>query len=183
MIFVGETAAILSSRFPSLLPCKYILRFLAHSNLAPSPQIRITPSLLLGTALTATGALIRSYCYRALGRFFTFQLALQRAQGHRLCTSGPYAVVRHPSYTGLIMTIAAFVLWSGGSGSWLRESGWLATPVGRTWLWAQHAANVYAVASLLFRTRVEDEALREEFGEEWVRWAEKVPYRILPGLY
>ena len=116
---------------------------------------------------------------RRLKQLRTYEVALDKAG------FGPVAGVDEAGRGACFgpITIAACVLWSGGSGSWLRESGWLATPVGRTWLWAQHAANVYAVASLLFRTRVEDEALREEFGQEWVWWAEKVPYRILPGLY
>ena len=174
---------IVSSYHPTLPPCHHILRLLAHFGLSPSPAIRVTPSLLLGAFVTTVGAVIRSYCYRALGRYFTFQLSLRREQGQGLCTSGPYAVVRHPSYTGLIMTIAAFTLWTVGPGSWLRESGWLATPAGRAWLWAQATANVYAVGSLLLRTSVEDEALRKEFREEWEHWACEVPYKILPYIF
>ena len=182
MIFVGEAAAILSSRFPSLLPCKYILRFLAHSNLAPSPQIRITPSLLLGTALTATGALIRSYCYRALGRFFTFQLALQRAQGHRLCTSGPYAVVRHPSYTALIMVTAGTLLCLTGSGSWLAESGIMNTLVGRLLVVAWAAEVAWIPIVMILRVNTEDDILQKEFREEWLAWSKRTPYKLIPGL-
>ena len=156
---------------------------LAHLGLSPSPNIGITSSLLLGTFFATVGAIIRSYCYRALGHFFTFQLSLRRAQGQRLCTSGPYAIVRHPSYTGLIMVIAAFSSWAAGPGSWLRESQWLTTPVGQAWFWAQNIANVYAVGSLLLRTDVEDKSLRAEFEKDWIDWVENVPYKILPRVY
>ncbi|EPS94116.1 hypothetical protein FOMPIDRAFT_1033484 [Fomitopsis schrenkii] len=183
VIFAGEATAVLASYYPSFPPSQYILRLLTHLGLPPSPNTRISPSLLLGTALAVTGAVIRTRCYRALGRFFTFQLALRRAQGQRLCTAGPYAVVRHPSYSGLILTIAAFALWTAGPGSWLRESGWLATPIGRAWFWAQNGVNLYAVGSLLLRTRVEDEALRDEFVQEWEHWASEVPYKILPWIF
>ncbi|GAW00659.1 ICMT-domain-containing protein [Lentinula edodes] len=50
------------------------------------------------------------HCYRTLGQLFVFELRIQK--DHRLITEGPYAYVRHPSYTGLILTIIALVgLW------------------------------------------------------------------------
>ncbi|KAI0725755.1 hypothetical protein C8Q72DRAFT_850339 [Fomitopsis betulina] len=181
VIFVGEVIATLTFYYPS--PSHHIIRLLTHISLPPSRNTRISPTLLIGTILAATGALIRTRCYRTLGRFFTFQLAMRRTQGQRLCTTGPYSVVRHPSYSGLIMTIAAFSLWTTGPGSWLRESGWLATPLGNVYFWVQIGVNTYGVASLLLRTRIEDEALKKEFGKEWMLWAENVPYRLMPGVY
>ncbi|KAI0725762.1 hypothetical protein C8Q72DRAFT_785029 [Fomitopsis betulina] len=182
VIFFSEAIASLTFHSPTFPPSQYILRLLTHFGLPPSPNTRISPALLLGTALAATGALIRTRCYHALGRFFTFQLAVRRAQGQRLCTAGPYAIVRHPSYSGLIMTISAFALWTAGPGSLLRESGWLATSVGKAWFWAQNSVNVYAVGSLLLRTRVEDKALKDEFGTEWESWEGEVPYKIFPWV-
>ena len=33
------------------------------------------------------------------------------------------------------------------------------------------------------RARVEDEALRRAFGEEWEAWARRTPYSLIPYVY
>ena len=53
-----------------------------------------------------TGGLAFAWWGRAhLGRLWS--ATITRAQDHRLITSGPYALVRHPIYTGVIVAIAA----------------------------------------------------------------------------
>jgi protein-S-isoprenylcysteine O-methyltransferase Ste14 len=54
----------------------------------------------------------------ALGRMFTYDLRI--TEHHRLITSGPYAFVRHPSYTGLMVTMLGMLACMGARGSWLR---------------------------------------------------------------
>lgn len=39
------------------------------------------------------------------------------------------------------------------------------------------------VASLLLRVPKEDEILKATFGEEWEEWAQRVRYRLVPGLH
>ncbi|OAX34700.1 ICMT-domain-containing protein, partial [Rhizopogon vinicolor AM-OR11-026] len=58
-----------------------------------------TPALIAGCCMCVIGAAVRSHCYRTLGRLFTFELSIR--QDHKLVTSGPYSIVRHPSYTGV----------------------------------------------------------------------------------
>ncbi len=33
------------------------------------------------------------------------------------------------------------------------------------------------------RIKKEDDMLRKEFGRSWEQWVERVPYRIIPGIY
>lgn len=35
---------------------------------------------------------------------------------------------------------------------------------------------------LLARMSKEDEALKKTFGQDWIEWATKVPYKLIPGI-
>ena len=48
------------------------------------------------------GVLVRQYAIAILGRFFS--LTVQIAEDHRVVEKGPYRLVRHPSYTGILIT-------------------------------------------------------------------------------
>ncbi|CAG8663853.1 8171_t:CDS:1, partial [Paraglomus occultum] len=47
------------------------------------------------------GGLLRVWCFRTLGRFFTFAVVIQ--PDHKLIKDPPYSLVRHPSYTAALM--------------------------------------------------------------------------------
>jgi protein-S-isoprenylcysteine O-methyltransferase Ste14 len=57
------------------------------------------------TALTAAGCLFTWWARLHLGRFWSS--AITRKEGHHIVDTGPYALVRHPIYTGLIGALAA----------------------------------------------------------------------------
>ncbi|KAI0372375.1 ICMT-domain-containing protein [Pilatotrama ljubarskyi] len=149
----------------------------------PSAAQRLTFSLpfLLGLLALLSGAALRKWCYRTLGRHFTFQLSVLRE--HKLVTSGPYGFVRHPSYTGVIAAMGGMLATQFAPGGWLRESGWLKTA------WGKSAAAVWvavmACVSVGFvrGARKEDEVLRKEFGTQWDEWAWRVPYALIPCVY
>ncbi|KIY45177.1 hypothetical protein FISHEDRAFT_76851 [Fistulina hepatica ATCC 64428] len=140
--------------------------------------IRITPLFLFGVFLNVTGTLLRVRCYSELGPQFTFELSL--FDDHFLV--GPYAVVRHPSYTALIVTIIGHFC-SIASGSWVAESGVMRTAIGRAlaMFWSGTLGGV--ILSLILRIPREDNMLQEHFGNEWDTWATMVPYRLIPGVY
>ena len=50
----------------------------------------------------------RLWCYATLGRLFTFDLAIRPK--HKLVTTGPYAWVRHPSYTAMFLAWIGYAL-------------------------------------------------------------------------
>ncbi|KAI0951884.1 hypothetical protein AcW1_004130 [Taiwanofungus camphoratus] len=149
---------------------------------ATSYKIRMTARFLLGWALIATGTLIRLACYRHLGLFFTFELAVR--EDHRLVTSGPYSVVRHPAYTGSISALTGIALIQLSPGSWWSEGiGLWTTLTGVTFACLWFAMLMILPAGLIGRTNAEDKVLRSEFGKQWDDWAERTPYRLLPGVY
>jgi len=75
-------------------------------------------------------------------------------QDQRLVTSGPYAIVRHPMYAGLmIAAVGALVLY-------------------RTWTTLAYVAGLPV---LIARARREDEVLADRFGAEWEAYRDRVP--------
>ncbi|KZT18359.1 hypothetical protein NEOLEDRAFT_1080424 [Neolentinus lepideus HHB14362 ss-1] len=174
-----DTATLLAAHFPAHPLSQRTLSLLSPHTATPS--LSPTPAFLLGTLLTALGTYIRYTCYRALGTLFTYELSIRK--DHALITTGPYAYVRHPSYTAALVAYAGAHVSLLGPGSWLRECGWLETRAGRAGLWALGANALFLVAFIAKRVATEDRTLRAQFGEEWDRWAARVPYRIIPYVF
>ncbi|KAG2153582.1 uncharacterized protein EDB93DRAFT_1082412 [Suillus bovinus] len=141
----------------------------------------ITFFFIFGTALAITGGLTRWWCYRTLGRFFTFQLSVR--EGQHIITTGPYAVVRHPSYTAGMVQIIGILILHGSTNSWLRHSGVLDIPGLKLITFAWLAEITLLMISAVLRVSQEDEILKSTFSSEWERWAEEVKYRLIPGIY
>ncbi|KAJ3746171.1 hypothetical protein DFH05DRAFT_1442935 [Lentinula detonsa] len=143
-------------------------------------RLGVTPLFLMGNGINLAGTILRVLCYRTLGRLFVFELRIQK--DHRLVTDGPYAYVRHPSYTGLILSILGAFL-GHASSSWILQCGPLQNAFiqALTGLWITVAIAV--ISSLLLRTSREDAMLKKAFGDSWVKWSEKVPYQLIPGVY
>ena len=54
-----------------------------------------------------------------MGRMFTFEMSIRR--DHKLVTSGPYGVVRHPGYTGILLVVSGMLLLHASEVSFLLE--------------------------------------------------------------
>src|SRR5262249_6629242 len=66
----------------------------------------VTP--YVGPALLTPGGALRLAAVVVLGRRFTGLVAIQ--EGHRLQTGGLYRYIRHPSYAGMLLYMAGYVL-------------------------------------------------------------------------
>jgi len=62
----------------------------------------------MGIFLMLSGVMVRQYAIAILGRFFS--LSVQLSEDHRVVDKGPYRLVRHPSYTGILITFAGLGL-------------------------------------------------------------------------
>lgn len=62
------------------------------------------PFILAGAGLVAAGVAFRAWSMATLGRFFTYQVTTTEDQ--QVVTGGPYRWLRHPSYTGLLVSCA-----------------------------------------------------------------------------
>jgi len=144
-------------------------------------NIRLTPAIFAGLALTCFAGWVRLECYRALGKFFTFELSVKK--DHKLVKTGPYAWVRHPGYFAIVLVIVGSGLAFGSPGSWLRESGFWDLWYGKATVLVSAAVPMFITVGLLDRLPREEKVLRETFGAEWEQWAKDVPAKLIPFIY
>lgn len=131
-----------------------------------SPIVPGSAPLALATSVLAVLAAVGSVwlitnAVKTLGK--EWSLTARLVEGHKLATSGPYAYLRHPIYTGMLGMLVA---------TGLAVSHWAALP----------AALVIFFIGTIIRVRKEEKLLREAFGQDFVNYAQRVP-AILPGFY
>jgi protein-S-isoprenylcysteine O-methyltransferase len=114
-----------------------------------------------GLAVMLAGQILRWWSIATLGRFFTTYVAIR--SGHRLIETGPYRLVRHPSYTAILLVHIGAALCIGNALSAIA----LIVPV---WL------------ALANRIRVEERALVEGLGPEYREYMARTK-RLVPGVY
>lgn len=112
-------------------------------------------------AILILGLAIRWTAIYTLGKSFSSNVAILDSQ--KLNRSGLYRCVRHPSYLGLLLIFFAVAL---------HTCNWLSFAI----------ILVPCTAVLLYRIHVEEAALLQAFGADYVDYA-KSTRRLLPGLY
>jgi len=103
--------------------------------------------------VTALGLLFTVWARVHIGRNWSGVVTIK--EGHELVETGPYALVRHPIYTGLLV---AFIGSAFARGDW---SGVLAV--------------VIAWAALWRKLRLEERWMTERFGEQYIAYSRRVP--------
>jgi protein-S-isoprenylcysteine O-methyltransferase Ste14 len=114
----------------------------------------------LGLALLVPGCVLRIWPMFVLGHRFSAYVAIQ--ERHELVTTGPYRLIRHPSYLGAIL---GFLGWALVFRSVLGLA--LLVPA---WLLLQE------------RIRAEEALLASEFGDAHATYRART-WRLLPGVY
>ncbi|MCB9166394.1 MAG: isoprenylcysteine carboxylmethyltransferase family protein [Flavobacteriales bacterium] len=56
---------------------------------------------MIALAIAVAGGFVACWSRYVLGR--NWSLTVQRKQGHQLVQHGPYSIIRHPIYTGLLL--------------------------------------------------------------------------------
>ncbi len=115
----------------------------------------------LGIILILMGLLIRWIAIFTLRKYFTVNVAI--AKDHRIIKSGIYKYVRHPSYSGSILSFLGLGIYF---------SNWVSLPI----------IFIPITFSFIYRIKVEETALRRKFGEEYADYARKTS-RLIPGLF
>lgn len=117
--------------------------------------------IVLGYALLTIG-MAGSFWVISVNQFAEVGVRIQTERGHQVVDCGPYAVVRHPMYAFAVVLIPGMPLALGS-------------------LWALLPAAL-ASAVLIVRTVLEDRTLQKELAG-YRQYAEKVRYRLIPGLW
>ena len=101
----------------------------------------------VGIMLMLFGIAFRQWVVWVLGRFFSTRVRI--VSDHRIVQEGPYRVIRHPSYTGMLIILL---------GLGLASRTWAGTII----MFALIGPVIY------YRMNVEEDALKTEFGTEYV---------------
>ncbi len=116
--------------------------------------------LISGTALLLAGGILRRACFAALGEYFKGAVIV--TPGQPVIQSGPYRLVRHPSYAAGFMVLGGVGV---AFGNWLSMAILFAAP-----------CLVYT-----FRIRAEEKALLETIGEPYRLYMSRTK-RLIPFL-
>ena len=152
----AERMVLLSMELNLLLLWALAKLFLAR-DLPLSPGGWEGALAVAGVLLAWAGAALAVWARLTLGRWFSASFGVK--PGHALVTTGPYAIVRHPMYTALLML---------GTGLAVAHDSVITLGV----------ALLYAVPFTL-HTYIEEQIFAQHFGAAWTDYAARVP-RLLP---
>lgn len=114
-----------------------------------------------GTVIMLLGIGLRIWAIATLGK--SFRTTVETHQNQTVVRRGPYTLVRHPSYTGLLLT---------GCGYGIALENWLSL--------------IFAVglplAALLYRIHVEERAMVESLGAEYQKY-QKNTKKLIPWIW
>ncbi|MFH1683346.1 MAG: isoprenylcysteine carboxylmethyltransferase family protein [Candidatus Margulisiibacteriota bacterium] len=95
-------------------------------------------------------------------KFFETGVRVQKERGQTVISTGPYAIVRHPGYAGMILLYFSFPLIIGSFYTLL--------------------VSLFIALSLIVRTVLEEATLRQELAG-YVEYTKKTRYRLIPFIW
>lgn len=138
-----------------------ILLLPAGQAVYPSATIGGPWLFALGAVIGWLGLVLRWWSFLTLGEYFT--VVVKTSENQPVVDSGPYRVLRHPSYTGLLLAFAGCGLMLGN------------------WVSAAAAVVVISIA-LVYRLRIEERALIAELGDRYRDFATSRA-RLIPYVW
>ncbi len=121
----------------------------------------LRPLFYAGVTLMIAGLLLRWWAVRSLGRYFTIDVAVHSDQP--IVQTGPYRLIRHPAYTGSVLTFIGIAL---ALGTWLGLLLML----------------FFVLTGFSVRIHIEEAALTAALGEPYQVYRRR-SWRLLPGIF
>jgi protein-S-isoprenylcysteine O-methyltransferase Ste14 len=113
-----------------------------------------------GTLLTFAGAAITIWARYALGEYWSSRITVK--EDHQLIRSGPYALVRHPIYTGILVAAAGRALFVGE--------------------WCAVVGFCFFLATFVYKARKEEAWMNAEFGDRYQSYRQQTGF-LIPRFY
>jgi protein-S-isoprenylcysteine O-methyltransferase Ste14 len=125
-----------------------------------------SPAFRLLDQMLALGVIVLGFVFSSWAlienRFFSGTVRIQTERGHQVISTGPYRIVRHPGYAGVMVSYAC-------------------VPILLDSLWAFIPAIVLGVV-VIVRTVLEDRTLQAEL-PGYREYAQRTRYRLIPGIW
>jgi protein-S-isoprenylcysteine O-methyltransferase Ste14 len=115
----------------------------------------------LGLSFVVIGMILRFVAIRALGKMFTVDVTI--VKNHEIKKDGIYKTIRHPSYSGSLVSFIGFGL---------SLNNWLSLIT----------VTVLVTIALMYRIRVEEKMLAKQFGNEYLLY-QKTTWCLFPWIY
>jgi protein-S-isoprenylcysteine O-methyltransferase Ste14 len=114
-----------------------------------------------GLFLIISGMILRFISIRTLGRFFTVDVTIRA--DHKLKKDGIYRIIRHPAYSGSLLSFTGFGL---------SLNNWLSLL----------SVTILITIAFLHRIKIEEKLLTDQFGVDYLDYKRKT-YRLIPWIY
>ncbi|MFT3750236.1 MAG: isoprenylcysteine carboxylmethyltransferase family protein [Agriterribacter sp.] len=119
------------------------------SGICPLPIFSHYYYVYAGIVIIIAGILLRFTAIISLGKFFTVDVTIR--QGHTLKKDGLYKYLRHPSYFASLLSFIGFGI---------SLNNWLSLII----------ITISIIIAFHIRVKVEEKALTEQFGEEYIAY-------------
>jgi protein-S-isoprenylcysteine O-methyltransferase Ste14 len=125
----------------------------------PISSLLIIP--YIGLILMVLGMIIRFIAVWSLGRLFTVDVTIR--ENHVIKKEGLYSIIRHPSYSGSLVSFVGFSI---------SLNNWLSLLI----------ITILVTLAMLYRIRIEEKLLIDQFGSEYTEYMKRT-YRLIPFIY
>lgn len=117
-------------------------------------------SLLIGGIIFLGGFVLRRYAIHTLDYFFTMEIGIRK--NHKIIKTGPYKLIRHPSYTGYLLMIIGFLI--------------------AVMHWLSIIPLLFVIGFLNKRMQEEEKMLLSHFQDDYKQYASQ-SYKLIPFVY
>ena len=157
---VARTFTVLNT---GLLYLGFILVLLGRSVAGSLGLHFVSPTIpidVTGTVFAIIGVAFAIWSRQSLKHNWSGEVAI--TEGQQLIRSGPYAIVRHPIYAGMLLALLGTTLVASTVGSLI--------------------GFFLAIISLWQKADTEEQFLRVEFGEQYAKYQREVKF-LIPYIY
>jgi protein-S-isoprenylcysteine O-methyltransferase Ste14 len=116
---------------------------------------------IAGVICIVLGGILRYWAIKTLGRYFTASVSITDSQ--KISTAGPYKILRHPSYTGGLMTVVG-------------------TPLVLENTYSVFLALFLMILAYMFRIKAEEKAMIKTFGDLYRTYQQNTK-KLIPLLW